>query len=75
MPKYEGLYTGHGVRGRPFSRSQFNKSHVKKNTGASYSQYLSDYAKFVDKKPRKKRMMKPRMVRRNFNLGDLGFQV
>jgi len=38
------LYIGWGIRGRPFSRAEYMKSYIRKNTKASYAKYLRGYA-------------------------------
>lgn len=37
--------TGWGVRGRPFSKTEYNKSYLKSGSRMSYGKYLSSYAR------------------------------
>jgi len=42
--------TGWGIRGRPFSQSEFKRSHIKTAHKLSYTGYLSDIARFSKKR-------------------------
>lgn len=46
MSKYRGKFSGWGQRGRPFSKKEFAKSHIKGSQKGSYGSYLSSYARF-----------------------------
>ena len=55
MAKYKGKFTGWGRKGKPFTREEFKKSHIKKSFGGkrySYKQYQKDI------RPRSKRLKK-----------------
>lgn len=75
MPKYSGW----GIRDRPFSKSEYENSYLKKNNGKSYTKYLQSYAKFVTKQ-RKIKTKKVKKRRNNINniFGfdfDVGFKL
>lgn len=46
------LYTGWGIRGRPFSPREFQRSYVRRNFRIPYYEYLRQVAKHV-KNPKK----------------------
>ena len=51
-------YTGWSTRGRAFTPKEYASSFLKKNTGDSYSKYLTEFARQYKSKTSRKYLLK-----------------